>query len=122
MIVNNEQCVVGATIPSWWHATSIARDGVHTTRTPLSRQTQNTKGARCVTCVLAELRAHYTTHATPKQEKRRKARRGEKRRGKENKKRTERIMLGGGARLADAATRHHLTQTQQNRKERREQR
>lgn len=50
-------------------------------------------------------RALHTT-ATPKQ---RKARRGEKRREE----RTERVVLdGGGARLADAATRHHLTPTQ----------
>ena len=51
-----------------------------------------------VTCVLAELRAHYTTHAIPKQIK------------KDEEKRV--VLDGGGARLADAATRHHLTQTQ----------
>ena len=50
--------------------------------------------------MLARLRAHYTTHANPKQ---RKAKR------REEKKRV--VLDGGGARLADAATRHHLTQT-----------
>lgn len=60
----------------------------------------------CVTCVLAWLRAHYTTHATPQEKEKRK-----KATGKEEKKREQRVVLdGGGARLADAATRHHLTQ------------
>ena len=53
--------------------------------------------------MLAELRAHYTTHATPTNKEE------EKRREEETKNR--RVVLdGGGARLADAATRHHLTQ------------
>jgi len=50
--------------------------------------------------VLAKLRAHYTTPAIPQE-----------REEKENKEEKEqRVVLdGGGARLADAATRHHLT-------------
>ena len=59
-----------------------------------------------VTCVLAKLRAHYTTPPFTNKKKRRKTKRQKK--GKKNK----RVVLdGGGARLADAATRHHLTQT-----------
>ena len=70
------------------------------------KHAHHTKGACCVTCVLAGLRAHYTTHANPQtKRKRRKARREQREQ--------ERVVLdGGGARLADAATRHHLTQTQ----------
>ena len=55
--------------------------------------------------MLAGLRAHYTTprHSRQREEK-------EKRKG--GKKREQRVVLdGGGARLADAATRHHLTHT-----------
>ena len=78
---------------------------VEATRTASSRRTRNNKGVRRATCVLAKLRAHYTTHANPKQ----KERRGEKK-GEES--REQRVVLdGGGARLADAATRHHLTRT-----------
>ena len=54
-IVNNEQCVVGTT---------------HTPHT-VDKPT-NTKGVCRVTCVLAGLRAHYTTHAIP-QEKEKKS-------------------------------------------------
>jgi hypothetical protein len=53
--------------------------------------------------VLAKLRAHYTTHANPQTKK------SEKRKDKDRNKRV--ALDGGGARLADAATRHHLTQT-----------
>ena len=56
--------------------------------------------------MLAGLRAHYTTHAIQTREKR-----TERREEERNRKRTGRVVLdGGGARLADAATRHHLTQ------------
>lgn len=74
------------------------------------------KGGRRVTCVLAWLRAHYThtRHSKTKKERRR----------EKEKKRTEnreRVVLdGGGARLADAATRHHLTPTQTKQEEQRE--
>ena len=52
--------------------------------------------------MLAWLRAHYTTHAIPQTKKH----------GGETKRRKQRVVLdGGGARLADAATRHRLTQT-----------
>lgn len=37
------------------------------THTTHSKQTQKHKGVCCVTCVLARLRAHYTTHANPKE-------------------------------------------------------
>ena len=58
-----------------------------------------------VTCVLAWLRAHYTTHAIPQEEEKEK-------RGREEDERERKgvVLDGGGARLADAATRHHLTQ------------
>ena len=102
VIVNSEQCVV--------------RDNKHhvvieVTHTTHSRQTPKHKGACCVTCVLAGLRAHYTTPATPQTKK--------TRRQKNEESREQRVVLdGGGARLADAATRHHLTPTQTQTKER----
>ena len=55
VIVNNEQCVVG----------NKHYVVVETTRTAHSKQTRKHKGGRRVTCVLAELRAHYTTPAIP---------------------------------------------------------
>nr|DAX79572.1 MAG TPA: hypothetical protein [Caudoviricetes sp.] len=56
---------------------------VEETHNTLSKQTQNTKGACCATCVLAELRAHYTTHAIPQErEKKEKRRRKKRRKGK----------------------------------------
>ena len=98
---SNEQCVVGNKRCAVVEATHGA----------LGEQTQKQQGACCVTCVLAGLRAHYTTHAIPQTQKRRKAEKGREQRIK---KRNIRVVLdGGGARLADAATRHHLTQTQQ---------
>ena len=54
--------------------------------------------------MLAKLRAHYTPAAIPKQKESEK---------EEEEEEEERVVLdGGGARLADAATRHHLTPTQ----------
>lgn len=69
--VTSEQCVVCATVPC---------DGVTHHTHPMSKQTQKQQGARRVTCVLAQLRAHYTTHALSitKKEKRREKRREEK--------------------------------------------
>ena len=59
---------------------------------------------------------HATANPTNKKRQNRKARGGERRKEKRNK----RVVLdGGGARLADAATRHHLTQTR-TKEERRE--
>lgn len=65
-IVNNEQCVVED------NKHHVVVEVTHTTR---GRQTQNTKGACCVTCVLAGLRAHYTTHANPQTKERREEKR-----------------------------------------------
>ena len=129
--------MVGVTnIVLWWKQ-----------HTPLEQTNQTHKGVCRVTCVLAGLRAHYTTHTTPKQrkaegqkkeesreqraenreqkeenreqrEERREQRTESRERRTENRK--KRVVLdGGGARLADAATRHHLTQTRR-RKARRE--
>ena len=95
MIVNSEQCVVG------YNKHYIVIEATHTTH---GRQTRKHKGGRRVTCVLAGLRAHYTTPAIPRGREKKK-----KNEGEEN--REQRVVLdGGGARLADAATRHHLTQ------------
>ena len=63
--------------------------------------------------MLAKLRAHYTTHANPQTKK------NEKRKDKDRNKRV--ALDGGGARLADAATRHHLTQTKKTKTKRKEQ-
>ena len=67
----------------------------HTARTIKHTNPETQGGACCVTCVLAGLRAHYTHAPFHKQKK---------------KKRKRVVLDGGGARLADAATRHHLTQ------------
>ena len=103
MIVNNEQCVV--------------RDNKHCVmvkqHAPHSRQTPEHK-------VCAVLRAcsqscARTTRHTPFQNKEKRKRR---KKGEERRKRNKRVVLdGGGARLADAATRHHLTQTRKTRRE-----
>lgn len=100
VIVNNEQC----------GGNNKHHVVVEITHAAHSSQTQKHSGACCVTCVLAGLRAHYTTHA-PHTNK--------KKRGKEEeRKRKQRVVLdGGGARLADAATRHHLTPTHTNAEE-----
>ena len=60
-------------------------------------------------------RALHNTH--PLQNKRNKKRKDEERReDRRREKRRQRVVLdGGGARLANAATRHHLTQTQEKR-------
>ena len=80
--MNNKHCVV-----------------VEVTHTTHGRHTQNTKGR--VLCYVRARRAaralHNTRHSTNKERKTR----GRKRV----------VLDGGGARLADAATRHHLTQT-----------
>mgnify|MGYP002251143042 CR=1 FL=1 len=87
MIVNGEQCVVGTTTV-WWCT--------HTTR---HQHTETTR-----VCVVLRACSHgcaRTTQHTPFQNKRGgKAKRGRKRV----------VLDGGGARLTDAATRHHLTQ------------
>lgn len=71
-IVNNEQCVVGATLWYVWYAHTMTADE------------PNTQGVHRVTCVLAGLRAHYTAHTTPKQKKKEEERRkGEERREEE---------------------------------------
>lgn len=60
-IVNSEQCVVGN------NKHYVVIEATHTTR---SRQTQKHKGGCRVTCVLAGLRAHYTTPAIPQNKER----------------------------------------------------
>ena len=103
-IVNNEQCVVGD------NKHNVVVEVTHST---LSRQTQNTRA--CVVlraCSLGCARTTHTRHSTRKRRKEKSERKGKKRR-------EQRVVLdGGGARLADAATRHHLTQTT-NKKEKR---
>jgi hypothetical protein len=110
VIVNSEQCVVGTIHNVVTDTANIACDSTHAQSR--ENKPRNNKGACRVTCVLAELRAHYTTHANPQT-------REEEKRG-ERKKRTEKrvVLDGGGARLADAATRHHLTPTRTRREKR----
>ena len=112
MIVNNEQCVVGATIPSWWYATSIAHAACRTRHT-----TNKPEHKRRVSCYVRARRAARALHDTRQPNKRNKEKKksdGKKKRNREQK----RVVLdGGGARLADAATRHHLTQTQKEKRE-----
>ncbi len=95
----------------WWGTTNTTLwRKQHTPHTIDKPRTQG--GACCVTCVLAGLRAHYTTHALPKKQKK-----GGREEGEETRKQKQRVVLdGGGARLADAATRHHLTQTKRKKK------
>ena len=79
MIVNSEQCVVGAT---------ILCDGMYTTHTT-NQQThkpEKHEGVCCVTCVLAWLRAHYTTPAIPQKKDEERKRSKAKQKKKENRK------------------------------------
>ena len=102
VVVNNEQCVVGTTILS---------DGVtRHTHHPNKPEQQGR-----VSCYVRARRAARALHDTrqPKTKRRRKAERGEEKRRENKQRATERVVLdGGGARLADAATRHRLTPTQ----------
>nr|DAQ96752.1 MAG TPA: hypothetical protein [Caudoviricetes sp.] len=79
--VDSEQCVVGATIPSWWYATSIAYEGVHTTHNTQRRHTHTTQGR--VLCYVRARRAaralHNTRHSTNEKKKKRRKARTEKR-------------------------------------------
>ena len=98
MIVNNEQCVVG----------NKHYVVVEITHTAHSKQTQKHKGrASCHVRARRAARAlHDTRHSTNK----------EKKKEEETRKKEQRVVLdGGGARLADAATRHHLTHTRKGR-------
>ena len=82
---------------------------VEATRTPLSRRTRNTRGRlSCYVRARMAARALHNTRPFHKQRKRE-----EKRRRREERKRV--VLDGGGARLADAATRHHLTPTRKGR-------
>lgn len=79
------------------------------THTTPSRQTHNTQG--CASCYVRARRAARALHDTHQHKGKRKK--------DEERKKTERVVLdGGGARLADAATRHHLTPTQTNKEKR----
>nr|DAQ47052.1 MAG TPA: hypothetical protein [Caudoviricetes sp.] len=92
--VNNEQCVRGATNTVLWQKQHTA----------LSEQTQNTR--RRLPCYVRARRAARALHDS------RQSKREEKKKDEDERKRKRRVVLdGGGARLADAATRHHLTQT-----------
>ena len=87
-------------------------DTTHTTRT-IKHTNPETQGR--VSCYVRARKAaralHNTRHPTNTQNK------TERRRG-EKEKREEKVVLdGGGARLADAATRHHLTQHKQKKNE-----
>ena len=66
-IVNNEQCVVGTTNTALWQKQHTP----HTVNKP-----RNTKGGCRATCVLAWLRAHYTTPAIPQTKKEERKARG----------------------------------------------
>lgn len=85
-------------------------DGYNTHHTNhQTHKPRNTKGR--VSCYVRARRAaralHDTRHSTRKRGKRKEKKRGQKR---------QRVVLdGGGARLANAATRHHLTPTQRGR-------
>lgn len=57
-----------------------------------------------------------TTQHTPLHKKERKKKNEEAKKEKERKKEQRVVLDGGGARLADAATRHHLTPTQKGRR------
>lgn len=90
---------------------------VEVTHTAHGRQTQKHKGR--VSCYVRARRAARALHDTRHSHKQRKTRREEKRR-EETKRKERRVVLdGGGARLADAATRHRLTQTNNKQKEKR---
>ena len=80
-----------------------------------TNQTQNTGRASCYVRARKAARAlHDTRHPAGQKKTKRERKAG----SKEKEKRRRRVVLdGGGARLADAATRHHLTQTKTEKKE-----
>ena len=81
---------------------------VEITHSTLSRQTQNT---RRVSCYVRARRAARALHDTRHSTRRREERKAKEKRKHRTENREQRVVLdGGGARLADAATRHHLTQ------------
>nr|DAO84560.1 MAG TPA: hypothetical protein [Caudoviricetes sp.] len=83
--VNDERCVVGATIPSWWYATSITCDGIHATCTT-NNKTKTNPEHKAAACYVRARRAARALHATaiPKQKKRKeKERREKKKRSRE---------------------------------------
>ena len=81
---------------------------------PHIHDSRRTKHTRCAPCYVRARRAARALHGTRHSTKQRKAKR------EEEKKKNKRVVLdGGGARLADAATRHHLTQTQTRKAKRR---
>ena len=78
---------------------------------PHQTDNQNTRRVLCYVRARKAARAlHNTRHSTNKGrgEEKKKKKKGEERRN-------GRVVLGGGARLADAATRHHLTRTRKRR-------
>nr|DAK64307.1 MAG TPA: hypothetical protein [Caudoviricetes sp.] len=96
---------------------------VEVTRTSLSRQTKTSGCVLCYVRARKAARALHNTHPSKtkkgeerKRKRKRKARRGKERRGEEKEQRV--VLDGGGARLADAATRHHLTQHKQQKRKR----
>ena len=92
-VVNNEQCVVGTTNTTLWQRQ-------HTPHTVNKPRTQR---ASVVLRACSQGCARTTQHTPLHKKKRKKEKRGKKKRV---------VLDGGSARLADAATRHHLTQTQ----------
>ena len=90
--VNNEQCVVDATnIVMWWHT----HDHEH--------QSQTQGRVLCYVRARRAARALHNTHPFHKHTTQTK-------KDKEREEKQGVVLDGGGARLADAATRHHLTQ------------
>lgn len=84
------------------------------THNMLSRQTK-TQGACVVSRACSQSCARTTQH-TPSH-KQRKTKRKKAKKEKERTEKTRVVLDGGGARLADAATRHHLTQTRRGSRE-----
>ena len=110
--VNNEQCVVGTTVLCNVCKQTSRDGGTHTTA-----QVDEPNNRACAVLRACSQGCARTTRHTPTHNKTKEERRGKNRR---ERKRNKRVVLdGGGARLADAATRHHLTPTNKEEKNRR---
>ena len=91
--VNGERCVVKTT----------QRRVVIDQHTLIDNQPRTPGRVLCYVRARKAARALHNTRQSHKKD--------EEKESEEEKKREQRVVLGGGARLADAATRHHLTQT-----------
>ena len=101
----------------WWEQQTPRCGRSNTQSHTVDNTTKHKVFVLCYVRARRAARALHNTHQPTNKEKRKR-----EKKGKEKKRRKRVVLDGGGARLADAATRHHLTQhnpTQQHTQERR---